>query len=161
MPEIVWRAGLDLNPLDVSDPAQASWLEALVWPEQTVRLANLRAAIKIAAAFKPRVARGDLRHDFMLLLREAPKDATLVIFHTAVLAYVRSVADRQDFARKVRTLCPYWISNEARQIFPDIAQRIVEHGTRGSFLLSANGTPIAWTDPHGASLKWIADVAST
>jgi hypothetical protein len=34
---------------DVSDPVQAAWLEALVWPEQTVRLANLRAAIKIAA----------------------------------------------------------------------------------------------------------------
>jgi hypothetical protein len=30
VPDIVWRAGLDLNPLDVSDPAQASWLEALV-----------------------------------------------------------------------------------------------------------------------------------
>jgi hypothetical protein len=22
-------------------------------------------------------------------------------------------------------------------------------------LLSANGAPIAWTDPHGASLEWI------
>jgi len=161
MPEIVWRAGLDINPLDVSDPAQAGWLEALVWPEQAIRLANLKAAIKIAAALKPRVVRGDLRQDFIPLLHEAPKGATLVIFHTAVLAYVRSVADRQNFARKVRTLCPYWISNESPQIFPDIAQRVVERGTKGAFLLSANGTPIAWTDPHGGSLKWIADVAST
>jgi len=31
---------------------------------------------------------------------------------------------------------------------------------KGSFLLSANGIPIAWADPRGASLKWIADVAS-
>jgi hypothetical protein len=44
LPYIVWRAGLDLNPLDVSDPGHARWLEALVWPEQTDRLANLRAA---------------------------------------------------------------------------------------------------------------------
>jgi hypothetical protein len=104
MPEIVWRAGLDLNPLDVSDPVQAAWLEALVWPEQTVRLANLRAAIKIAATFKPQVARGDLRRDLASLVHEPPKAATLVIFHTAVLAYLPSVTDRQDFARKGQDL---------------------------------------------------------
>jgi hypothetical protein len=157
MPDIVWRAGLDLNPLDVSDAAQAGWLEALVWPEQTVRLANLRAAIKIAAAFKPWVARGDLRYDLARLVDEAPKEATLVIFHTAVLAYLPSVNDRDDFARTVSTLCPYWISNEAPQIFPDIARRTVESGAKGSFLLSANGIPIAWTDPHGTKLEWITD----
>jgi hypothetical protein len=160
MPDIVWRAGLDLNPLDVSDPAQAGWLEALVWPEQAVRLANLRAAIKIAAAFKPSVVRGDLRHDLAPLVHEAPKEATLVIFHTAVLAYLRSVKHRYDFARKVSTLCPYWVSNEAPQILPDIAQRTVGSGAKESFLLSANGIPVAWTDPHGATLEWIADVAS-
>jgi hypothetical protein len=159
MPHIVWRAGLDLNPLDVSDPTHASWLEALVWPEQSDRLANLRAAIKIAATFKPRVMWGDLRHDFAQLAHEAPKHATLVIFHTAVLAYVSSAADRQDFARKVKPLCRYWISNESPRIFPNIAQRTVARGPQGSFLLSANGVPIAWTDPHGASLEWIGNLA--
>ena len=54
-------AGLDLNPIGVSDPAQAGWLEALVWPEQTDRLANLRAADKIATTVKPLIARGNLR----------------------------------------------------------------------------------------------------
>src|SRR5690349_18754189 len=92
----------------------------------------------------------------MNVVHEAPKAATLVIFHTAVLAYLPSVTDRQDFARKVRTFCPYWISNEAPQIFPDIARRTVGRDARGNFLLSANGTPIAWTDPHGASLEWLA-----
>jgi Uncharacterized protein conserved in bacteria (DUF2332) len=28
LPEVVWRAGLDLNPLDVTDPADLAWLEA-------------------------------------------------------------------------------------------------------------------------------------
>jgi len=46
MPQIAWRAGLDLNPLDVSDPEQAAWLRTLVWPEQTDRLARLCAAMK-------------------------------------------------------------------------------------------------------------------
>ena len=40
MPHVVWRAGLDLNPLNATDPSQASWLETLVWPEQKGRLAR-------------------------------------------------------------------------------------------------------------------------
>jgi hypothetical protein len=52
-PRIVWRAGLDLNPLDAADPAEAAWLETLVWPEQSKRLVRLRAALKIAAWFGP------------------------------------------------------------------------------------------------------------
>jgi hypothetical protein len=56
-----------------------------------------------------------------------------VIFHTAVLAYVPSVADREDFTRKVSTVCPNWISNEVPQIFPAIARRAVRRGEKGSF----------------------------
>jgi len=48
---------LDLSPIDASDPAQVAWLETLVWPEQTERLANLQAAVKIAATVKPRIVR--------------------------------------------------------------------------------------------------------
>jgi hypothetical protein len=72
VPRVVWRAGLDLNPLDVADPDHAAWLEALVWPEQTDRLVRLRAAIKVAAATKPRLVKGDLRTDLARLAEEAP-----------------------------------------------------------------------------------------
>ena len=43
-PEVVWRAGLDLNPLDITDPADFAWLDALIWPEHEHRRARLRAA---------------------------------------------------------------------------------------------------------------------
>lgn len=33
LPEVVWRSGVDLNPLDVRDSTQVGWLETLVWPE--------------------------------------------------------------------------------------------------------------------------------
>ena len=84
--------------MDLSIPGKVEWLEALIWPEQTDRLARLRAAIKIAAEQKPRLVKGDLRTDLAALAREAPKDATLVIFHTAVLAYVSSAAEWEEFA---------------------------------------------------------------
>jgi hypothetical protein len=155
LPRVVWRAGLDLKPVDLSDPGEVGWLEALVWPEQTDRLARLRAAIKIASEQKPRLVKGDLRTDLAALAREAPMDVTLVIFHTAVLSYVSLAAEREEFARSVGLLCDFWIANETPLVLPDIAGRAGREGPRGSFLLSVNGAPMAWSDPHGASVDWI------
>jgi hypothetical protein len=154
LPRVAWRAGLDLNPVD---PREVGWLEAPVWPEQTDRLARLRAAIKIASERKPRLVKGDLRTDLAALAREAPKDVTLVIFHTAVLPYVSSAAERKEFARSVGFFCDYWIANETPSVFRDIAGRPGPEGPKGRFLLSVNGSPVAWTDPHGASVDWIGD----
>ncbi len=161
MPEVVWRAGLDLNPLDVSDPTQAAWLESLVWPEQTQRLDHLRAAMKVARRIRPRVVRGSLQgNDLVRLCDEAPKQATLVVFHTAVLAYVSDRSEREAFAAQVMPLCRYWIANETPGVFPEIAARAGSADRDGRFLLSVNGLPVAWTEPHGASIDWIAEQAA-
>lgn len=157
MPEIAWRAGIDLNPLDPADPVATAWLETLVWPEQTDRLAHLRKALKIAAAERPRVIKGDLRRDLPRLIAEAPKAATTVVFHSAVLAYVPSRDVRNAFAAEVQSLSQFWIANESPRVFPDIAAKTGGSNVAGRFLLSVNGTPIAWTDPHGAALDWIAE----
>ena len=157
-PRVTWRAGLDLDPIDISDPNQIAWLEALVWPEQMDRLAKLRAAIRIAGENKPRVVKGDLRTDLAGLVAEAPKDATLVVFHTAVLAYICSPTEREEFARSVKSLCDFWISNKSPRILPEIAARARNQGPRGLFLMSVNGVPVGWADPHGASLDWISQM---
>lgn len=155
VPQIAWRAGLDLNPLDLSDPDDRRWLETLVWPEQESRLRQLSAALKIAVAQKPRVRQGDLASEALAsLCEEAPKNATLVVFHTAVLNYL-DPPSRARFADRVMRLCHYWIANESPIVFPEIAARAYPSGERGQFLLSTNGIPTAWADPHGASLNWI------
>ena len=48
-----------------------------------------------------------------------------------------------------------WISNEMPGVFPDIARRASTRGAPGRFLLSVNGTPVAWTHAHGSSIDWI------
>jgi hypothetical protein len=156
VPRIAWRVGLDLHPLSVFEPQHKAWLEALVWPEQTERLERLRAAIEIAQMAKPRVVEGDLRTDLARLVGEAPPDATLVVFHTAVLSYIASPTDRETFASEASRLAAYWVANESPTVFPEISRRAGP--LRKGFLLSVNGAPIAWTDPHGASLEWISDL---
>jgi hypothetical protein len=98
-PEVVWRAGLDLNPLDVTDPA---WLDALIWPEHEHRRDRLRAATRIAAAEPPLLVRGDLVDDLPALAARAPTDATLVIFATSML-YQVPPARRRAFLDLVRS----------------------------------------------------------
>ena len=156
-PRIVWRAGLDLNPLDVTSDEDMAWLNALIWPEQDDRRANLRAALAVARRDPPRVVRGDLLRDLESLMGEAPAEATLVVFHTAVLAYVVPPEARQRFVDTMRGSRAVWISNEAPRVFPDIAARASQPAPHWRFLLAVDGEPKAWTGPHGQSLEWFSE----
>lgn len=48
-PQIVSRAGVDLNPLDPKNDADALRLQAYLWPDQPERLSLTRAAIRAAS----------------------------------------------------------------------------------------------------------------
>jgi hypothetical protein len=155
LPTVAWRAGLDLNPLDVRDPEAASWLETLVWPGMEPRAQRLHAAMEVARRHPPRVVRGDLLHDLPALAAQAPPDATLVIFHTAVLAYV-APEGRERFADTVRGLDAVWISNESPAVFPSIAARLNIEPPQNRALLAINEEPVALTSFHGQSIDWLA-----
>lgn len=155
VPEVVWRAGLDLNPLDVHDPDDCAWLEALIWPGEDERIPRLRTALEIARRDSPPVRRGDLLTDFATLAAEAPRDATLVVFHTAVLAYVREPADRLAFADAVAESDAVWLANESPRAIPGVSAEHDEVLNRDGFVLAQDGRPIAWDDPHGTWIEWL------
>lgn len=161
LPQIVWRAGLDLNPLDAGDPEEAAWLETLIWPEQEERRNRLRLALGIVAEERPTIVQGDLLGpEFEALCSQAPQDATLVVFHTAVLAYVPSNEDRMRFANLVSALSDIWICNEAPSVISHFGFASADAPSKGAFLLSVNNQPTAWTDPHGAWIETIMDSTS-
>jgi hypothetical protein len=92
MPEICWRGGVNLNPLDVNDSDDVAWL----------RPASGRS-----------ITQGDLNEEVDVLIDSAPTDATTVVFHAAVPSYVLP-AQRQTFAAKMNDRADVvWISNEA------------------------------------------------
>jgi hypothetical protein len=156
--QVAWRAGLDLSPLDAKNPQDAAWLRALVWPGEGERERLLTEALAVAARHPVRVSQGDLRYDLPALAAEAPRDATLVVFHTAVLAYVRDLAERQAFAETVRNCGAQWISNESEAIWdePDLPPR-----PWGRFVLALNGRAVAYTDAHGGAIDWFAHPSLT
>jgi hypothetical protein len=157
VPRVVWRRGIDLNPINITDKEQTSWLESLVWPEQTERAARLRAAIEIAREAAPLVLRGDLLTGLSTIAASAPSEATLVIFHSAVLAYLPSREAIDSFVSTVRQLKAVWISNEAPAVLPAVAARAKVTPPPDRFLLAIDGEPVALTGPHGQSIEWLAN----
>jgi hypothetical protein len=158
LPEVVWRAGIDLNPLDVTSASDTAWLEALIWPEHDDRRVRLGAAIELAKAQPVDLVRGDLVEQIESVVAQAPTGASVVVFHTAVLAYLDADA-RQRFTDVMNRLQVTWIANEARGVVPGVSERLEELAlnarSTSDFVLARNGEPIAFTQPHGRALQWI------
>ena len=147
LPEVVWRAGLDLHPRDITDPADRRWLESLIWPEHEHRRERLKAAARVAAADPPRLLTGDLVDDLPALAERAPEDATLVVFHTSVLYQVPEPR-RKTFVDLVRQLPGHWIAVENPTIFeyddlPSPPDETLHN------VLALDGRPLAGCRPHG------------
>jgi hypothetical protein len=150
LPEVVWRRGLDLHPLDVTSDDDVRWLQCLVWPEQTDRFEILRDAIAIAREDPPVVVEGDLLVDLAGLVQSAPVDATVVVYHSAVLAYLGE-SGRSAFVESLARLGRevVWVSNEAPGV-------VVEYPrVQGRFVLGVDGRPVALTGQHGHTLDWL------
>ena len=151
IPVISWRAGLDLNPLDVTREDDVRWLSCLVWPGEGDRAQRLAAAIASARRDPPAVHRGDMLTGLPSLVAQAPADATLVIYHTSALWYLPAER-REQFAGTVRGLGATWLSSEPPGVVP---------GTDGpgqdgqTCVLARDGQVIAFTESHGTWLRWL------
>jgi hypothetical protein len=152
LPVITWRAGLDLSPLDVTSDDDVRWLSCLVWPGEGDRQERLAAAVAAARRDPPAVHRGDLLTGLPALAAQAPAGATLVVYHSAVLAYV-TPGGRQQFADTVRGLGAVWLSNEGPGVVPGLP---VPAYQGWPFVLGRDGrTALALTDGHGQWLQWL------
>lgn len=154
IPEVVWRAGVDLNPIDVRDDKQLAWLETLVWPEHEARRLRLRAAAAIAATQPAELIRGDILEEIPALIAQAPAGSHVVVFHSAVLVYL--APDRREAFADLMAAMPdvTWISNEGARVLPSIADQL-DSAPDGRMVLAVNGEAAARTGPHGQSYESI------
>ena len=153
--EVVWRRGIDLNPLPVDDADAMDWLRTLIWPEHVGRASNFDRALAVARAEQCDLRQGNACEDLARFVDDVPQGATLVVFHSAVLAYVIR-PERQRFVDAVQRLDAVWIANEHPRVFPIIAAKSPVTPPEDKFLLSVDGEPVGFTGPHGQSLDWIS-----
>ena len=150
-PKVVYREGIDLNPLDIGDADDRAWLEALVWPEQHERLELVRAAAEVVAENPPHMTAGDAVAQIrgaVVRARAANRSATVVIWSPAVLVYL-APAEREKFANYCLRAKVRWVSLDGRRVLPRIGDAADAAGITGDFILSVDGAPIASVDPLG------------
>jgi hypothetical protein len=161
MPDIVWRAGIDLAPLDVRDADDVRWLEALLPPDRPERLARLRGAIAAVAfadpADSPTVFAGDALEALAEVASSAPRDATLVVASLGTMAYL-SAAARAAIPDAAAALGAHLVAFEPTAAVPGVAERL-EHLVAPDptpFVLSVDGRPIAHGSAHGDRISWLS-----
>lgn len=155
-PDIIWRRGIDLEPIDLRDEDSRRWLEALVWPEHGERLNNLRLAIDAVKTSPPELIAADFLSETSRLFEGAPKGASQIVMHSAALAYVEK-EDRQRFAERMRRSPYHWLSFEGAGVMPfepDVRDPPIR---RGAFELRLNGQLVAQASPHGQWIEWVRD----
>lgn len=152
LPEVVWRAGVDLNPIDVRDADEVDWLEALIWPEHDARRERLHQAVALAAQDPPHLVAGDLIDKIPELVAAAPAGAHVVVFHSAVLVYL-SAEGRAEFAELMASMPQVtWVSNEGAGTLPQVTAKVSAE-INGRTILAVNGEPVALVGPHGQSYQ--------
>ena len=152
LPVIAARQGLDLHPVDLTDPDAVAWLRALIWPEHRARLALLDAAVAVARQARPPVLAGDALDLLPSLLAAAPDAALLCVYHTFTLnqftpdgraafdALLRAASARRPIVR---------IAIEHRQgEFADVALTVYRAG-------AAVERTLAYCNPHGEWMEWL------
>jgi hypothetical protein len=152
---ILGRAGVDLNPVDPR--AERERLIAYVWPEQAERLERLEAALALAAADPPRIARGDAAGWLESALPLAPEPGvTRMVMHSVAFHYFPDDTKRRVAAHIEAA------GAAARADAPLAWLRYEEQPGDGHFSLRLRIWPgedelLAWAHPHGRSVEWLAD----
>ncbi|MFK3836418.1 DUF2332 family protein [Microbacterium sp. NPDC087868] len=155
LPEIVWRAGIDLAPLDARDADDRRWLQGLVWPGETGREQRIAAALDIAASDPPTLVAGDALERIDALVARAPVGATLVITTPGVLVHIPRAA-RSALVARIRELPARWVTIDPPGLL-DVWEPPIDVEEWPGFAVALDGRVRAAADPLGAWWEWRAD----
>jgi hypothetical protein len=99
LPAITERAGIDLHPIDVEDPASRSWLEACAPPEAAA-LTRLAAAIEVTRQYPVQPVAGDAVQALAGVLARFPPGRSVIV----VDAYMAVFLPPEQRARLAATM---------------------------------------------------------
>jgi hypothetical protein len=167
IPPLVDRTGIDRSPIDLTDPEDALWLRACVWPDSG-RLERVTNSIALAQAHPPRVIAGDGNDMLPSVLAELPADCAAVVTTTWAFAYF-SIEDRQRFIELLRHESHRrpiaWLSAEGAATVEDFAAEATaghEHSASDvlGVVLFREGRRephlLAFVQEHGNWMHWRA-----
>ncbi|HEX8625104.1 MAG TPA: DUF2332 family protein [Allosphingosinicella sp.] len=152
--ELARRRGVDLNPLDPRSDGDR--LLAYVWPDQARRLAQLEAAVAIAADRPPQVERGDAA-DWLEARLAEPQEAgvTRVVLHSIAFQYFPE-------ATKARIEAALEAAGMAAAFAVPLAWLRYEYDPRDERITlrlrtwpTGEDRLLAECHPHGSAVRWL------
>ncbi len=150
------RRGVDINPLDATDPAVRERLLAYVWPDQGERVARAEAALALAAAHPPAIDRGDAAD---WLEREvAPQPGSVAVVQHSIAFQYFPPASQARIAAHLAGLAAsadapvawlrYEMDDPAKPELPTLRLTLWQGGPPTELLL-------ARAHPHGTFVEWL------
>ncbi len=167
LPVIAGRIGIDLDPPDLSDPGDARWLLACVWPG-TGRFQRAQRAIELGQVDPPPVLQGDALEALPEVLA-GQGEGQIIVLNSWSFSYF-SVEQRQDYVELLaavgRDRPVIWLCMDAPGVveLPTGVAVPSTESTETDVLTSvtfAGGTSprtevLAFVQSHGQSMVWQA-----
>ncbi len=102
-PVIQKRMGLDLNPINVNNPEQYKWLQALIWPEHENRRQLLYNASEVIKKLNIELIKGDAMVNIENICENIDPESLIVIYHTHVANQI-PMQVKQDFIETLKKI---------------------------------------------------------
>jgi hypothetical protein len=153
MPSAAYRAGLELNPVDLNDETATRWLRALIWPEHHDRARLLEAALEHFRQNPARIIAGNAAETLPAVLEAIPADTTLCVYHSyaliqmpkdvreQILSHLLVHGRQRDFYR----VSQEWYSGQHQ---PHLDLYTYRNGEMQAELL-------AYVETHGRWVEWL------
>jgi hypothetical protein len=178
LPALAVRAGIELDPVDLGDPAARAWLEACSPPEASA-LTRLELAIDVSRQSPARIVAGEAVVALPGVLASVPPELPLIVTD-AYLAVFLSPADRAKLftilSEASRTRPVTWLSldplvplgpfgRDSVQGLPVPASLVSDYQEHGVFAVlgartfdraTEGGTLLARAHPSGRWVEWLA-----
>jgi hypothetical protein len=151
----------------VTDPDEARWLRACLWPDQPERAARLEAEMALAATAPPLLLRGDVVEVLPDAFARVPADALPVVTTTWALSRF-PLESRLRFLHRLGDAATdravAWVSAEGVGVAPAMptfgdrrasGHSIIGLAVFGQSALRAEAVGRCWS--RGRMLAWLAD----
>ncbi|MGL4542208.1 MAG: DUF2332 domain-containing protein [Polymorphobacter sp.] len=149
------RRGVDLNPLDLRDPATREKLLAFVWPEQVARVHRLEAAIAAFVADPVLLDKADAADWVESVI--APQDGVAtVVFHSIAYQYFPATTQARIGAHMARMGAAATADSPLAWLRFELDDASAEAPPTLRLTLWPGGEHLlAHTHPHGAVVRWL------
>ncbi|MFI0711273.1 DUF2332 domain-containing protein [Streptomyces inhibens] len=151
--------GIELSPVDVTDPEATDWLVSLTWPEQTTRMRTLNSALALAARTPPTILAGRAEDHLADVVAQTPADQHLcLVFSWSIYQIFGSPGGRERLSDTLAELSQHRPLHEISiGHFGNPTPRMIMATHDGGL---SRSDVVAHCDVYGTWLDWLAKPAN-